>query len=98
MPRYIDADALKIKIADENILKHDDRKSFYVFLNDFPTADVQETKHGHWIQKDVKLEGIAITQTHITEFFCSECGRKENKKQPYCNCGAKMEGENYKQR
>lgn len=25
-------------------------------------------------------------------FICSECGRQEYHKEPYCHCGAKMEG------
>lgn len=26
-------------------------------------------------------------------FACSRCGRTKTRKQPYCNCGAKMKGE-----
>ncbi len=50
-------------------------------LNDTPTADVAEVKHGHWIKNH-------------NEKKCSECGfiyYSNNDDFNYCaNCGAKM--------
>ena len=48
--------------------------------------DVQEVKHGHWIN-----DGYACGDTQWT---CSVCGEYEFRagKRPYCcNCGAKMD-------
>ena len=61
-------------------------------LNKVPTADVAPVKHGHWIK-------TANTWTHDYNekskpiYYCSLCGRYEKLKEPYCNCGAKMDGE-----
>ena len=89
MARYIDADILLqhwVALLGINItaclsietLKHD--------LDDIPTADVTEVKHGHWIN-----DGYACGDTQWT---CSVCGEYEFRagKRPYCcNCGAKMD-------
>ena len=37
--------------------------------------------------------GEPILQEYIS-YKCSLCGRIENDKEPYCNCGAKMDGGN----
>lgn len=29
----------------------------------------------------------------LSGYECSECGRYEKEKQPYCNCGARMKGD-----
>ena len=45
-------------------------------------------KSGRWVP--VKLK------RRTTEYKCSICGRWERtNKEPYCNCGAKMDGENH---
>lgn len=54
---------------------------------------LENQKTGHWIKQHIG---------QITTYKCSECGRivKDDtgydvtKDYPYCNCGAKMEGEN----
>lgn len=46
-----------------------------------PLADVEEVKHGKWVSDEHKL------------YSCSLCGRLERYKEPYCNCGAKMDYE-----
>lgn len=56
-------------------------------LDALPTADVEEVKHGNWLDRSDK--GI-ISMTH--PYVCSRCGRVEAIKEPYCNCGAKMYG------
>lgn len=52
-----------------------------------PAADVAPVVHGHWITRNDK--GI-ISMTH--PYMCSRCWRVEMDKEPYCNCGAKMDG------
>ena len=62
-------------------------------INSIPTADVQEVKHGQWID-DIKeifpLNGN-IPLKALVGYRCSVCNRPEFLKEPYCNCGAKMD-------
>lgn len=52
-----------------------------------PAADVAPVVHARWITRSNK--GI-ISMTH--PYMCSRCWRVEMDKEPYCNCGAKMDG------
>lgn len=52
-----------------------------------PTADVAPVVHGRWV-KEVYRDPYGADWT---KYHCSLCGRVEIKKEPYCNCGAKME-------
>ena len=67
----------------------------YAVIDKVPTADVEPVRHGKWVEKHrgaKSPEGYYYWNTPLTYVFvCSECGRKESKKEPYCNCGAKME-------
>ena len=60
-------------------------------------ADVEPVRHGKWIEKRrgaKSPEGYYYWNTPLTHVFvCSECGRQEDKREPYCNCGAKMDKE-----
>lgn len=60
-------------------------------LRAIPAADVQPVRHGRWIQHyepyDTGEEWIEAPYG----FECSECGRWEAEKEPFCNCGAKMD-------
>ena len=59
-----------------------------------PTADVVEVKHGEWEESDIYIcnsDGKPIAKVD-TVYVCSECGREESRKEPYCHCGAKMDG------
>lgn len=46
---------------------------------------VDPVKHGKWVE-------VQLTRK-TKEYKCSECGHWEAIKYPYCNCGAKMDGE-----
>lgn len=52
-----------------------------------PTADVAPVVHGRWV-KEVYRDPYGADWT---KYHCSLCGRVEIKKEPYCNCGAKMD-------
>ena len=54
-----------------------------------PAADVAEVVHGQWISF---LDGDHIMPERY--YRCSRCGRVESRRQPYCHCGAKMDGGN----
>ena len=64
-------------------------------------VDFEEVKHGEWIEEQGKsylvspmkydTNGEPILQNYVI-YKCSCCGRVENKLEPYCHCGARMDG------
>jgi hypothetical protein len=55
-------------------------------------ADVVEVKHGHWMEEVGKIgTPSGITIKALVGYRCSVCNRAEFRKEPYCNCGAKMD-------
>ena len=60
-------------------------------LDYVPSADVVEVRHGEWIEEKVQVENYGCIDNEIF-YKCSLCGRYEERKEPYCNCGAKMNG------
>lgn len=61
---------------------------------EIPTADVVEVKHGEWIDDIQEFTSPAgVTQKYLVGYKCSLCGRTERIKEPYCNCGAKMDSQ-----
>lgn len=104
MNRYIDADALKDKMFNyyscvnrntgkdnykgETLMNYEVADMIEDCIDNAPTADVQEVKHGHWIGKpisgyaDCKCSVCgAICNVHAsvgipTQRFCPKCGAK----------------------
>lgn len=64
-------------------------KDIYDMIKKEPAADVAPVVHGHW-EKEVYVDPYGADWTR---YHCSLCGRVEIKKEPYCNCGAKMDGD-----
>lgn len=59
----------------------EERKDLDAIVDAQPAADVEEVKHGEWIERG------------IYSFKCSSCGEIEKVESPYCRwCGAKMDG------
>lgn len=61
-----------------------------------PTVDAVEVVHGRWIEDYetfVQDNGYESEPIH-TGFLCSVCGRHSCSIEPYCHCGAKMDGGN----
>lgn len=56
-------------------------------IKSVPAADVAPVVHGRWISF---LDGDHIMPERY--YRCSRCGRVESRRQPYCHCGAKMDG------
>ena len=85
MAEYLEREALL------HGMKMDIRPPFAV-VRDFP--DVEEVKHGKWIQEQIKIENMSIVRYRNT---CSECGGKADfllreLHYSYCpHCGAKMD-------
>lgn len=97
MARYIDADVLTDKLEELQFnapVMTPVMKIYNVIelVEDQPTADVVEVKHGYWIDNIQKFTSPAgVTKDYLVGYKCSECGRTESRKEPYCNCGAKMD-------
>lgn len=108
MSRYIDADVLKDKMFNyydcvnrntgkgnyngETLMNYEVADMIEDCIDNAPTVDVEEVRHGKWIYK-----GHNDMMGYV--FQCSVCGRwrfansLENviEGYPYCHCGAKME-------
>ena len=64
-----------------------------------PAADVAPVVHGHWIEKQEETycpvqygeDGNPILHKY-TRYICNLCGRRSVVPEPYCHCGAKMDG------
>ena len=55
----------------------------------FPAVDAEPVRRGRWIGCGRYDED----GYYNIYFICSECGREEPYKEPYCHCGARMEEE-----
>lgn len=94
MSRYIDAEKLTDSIFDWDMTIEDLYYSLCKLVDDVPTADVQEVKHGYWIPERDPDEN-----NRIQCFHCSVCDDDFHYigafvATKYCpNCGAKMKGD-----
>lgn len=63
-------------------------------IKEQPTADVVEVKHGEWLPDYETFvdEWERESEPIQTGWVCSLCGRQEFNREPYCHCGAKMDG------
>lgn len=64
-------------------------------------TDFVKVKRGEWLPNEMQIEnntyfdGFRFCGTQRLEpinYRCSLCGRIERFQEPYCNCGAKMDG------
>lgn len=99
MDKYIDADKLikaMKKTAEITGRFGDAVNAFEACVKLMPAADVVEVKHGKWLPNYIELltcEPCSNTSEVMQAGWkCSLCGRQERKREPYCNCGAKMDG------
>lgn len=88
-------------VIEKNIMNGEDLIGVCrIDLSYLPAEDVVPAVHGKWIEQHfgtlIPVEyddnGNVIVHDCIN-YQCSLCGRTESKKEPYCNCGAKMDGE-----
>ena len=93
------SDAIEIAMEwcpddDGSVGKVGDLREMLDELESIPAADVEPVRHGRWIEKKKNMtEGAAYMIPLIIKYFvCSLCGREEDIAEPYCNCGAKMDG------
>lgn len=60
-----------------------------------PAADVRTVVRGEWLGMDCSYWRHAVWGAYPVNrirYKCSVCGRIENRKEPFCNCGADMRG------
>ncbi len=97
MPRYIDADILRDKIDEwlDSVGSCTIGKGLSYYgellgcIEDTPTADVEEVRHGEWIYQISDLFPADSTKE------CNQCHARQNLfcDDEYCpHCGAKMDG------
>ena len=81
---YIEREAVRNELYDADAIT----MSGVAILNNFPTADVVEVRHGHWIYNDGD-NTCSVCRKEVTEH--NDLGRKQWFN--YCpHCGAKMDG------
>lgn len=85
MSEYIAREALKNDIVAST--EPFNTGSVFRMIDRQPAADVVPVVHGKWISF---LDGDHIMPERY--YRCSRCGRVESRRQPYCHCGAKMDG------
>ncbi len=63
-------------------------------VNETIEDDVEKVKRGEWLDviEEVNNTCAGITFKGFAGYKCSLCGRQEIRKEPYCHCGAKMDG------
>lgn len=97
MAKYIDADNLINELSAACMPIYEkgitgilgDNSSIADIINEQPTADVQEVKHGYWQNK--YRSGTTIKEGVVS----SCCDMWNNRKSQFCpNCGARMDGDN----
>jgi hypothetical protein len=85
--------SLKISLGGKDIFPDEAKESVLRVISEQPTADVVEVKHGTWLDYKQKITTPAGVEFEaVVGYRCSLCGRTEIKREPYCNCGAKMDG------
>lgn len=91
--RLIDADEiLKYKYEPDGCLYE------VVDVDDIleaPTVAAAPEVHGKWVGYDVSYWRYSHSggyPVNLIRYRCSVCGRTVCKKEPYCHCGAKMDG------
>lgn len=98
MPRYIDADLLKAEFTG-NFTKAHATPLIKAIIDEQPTADVQEVRHGRWKEDEetgclMCSECGHLTDEILGDFIKTDYGLIHCSLRPtYCSkCGAKMDG------
>lgn len=89
MSRYIDAEKLTDSIFDWDMTIEDLYYSLCKLVDDVPTADVQEVKHGTWENTNTPNQ-LRCSNCEIIHFIAQYPHGETN----YCpNCGTRMDGD-----
>ena len=101
MERFIDSYINNSHRTEEARRVHDQEHRHLLYLiTHTKKADVQPIIRGEWIEDifetimPVEFDMLGELIVHKrTIYKCSICGRTEPCKEPYCHCGAKMDGD-----
>ena len=99
MSRYIDADLLLAKCRRNPMFEklEQDKGMIYIersIIDDTPTADVVEVRHGHWITHTHFYECSNCEFIYQTDVIAFDYNPITDFDLHYCSvCGAKMDGE-----
>ena len=88
-------ESLQITVAGKPARWNDAKHSVLRKIAEQPTVDAVEVVHGRWDEYDCykcDSNGKPVIKTGKV-FVCSVCGREERFREPYCHCGAKMDGD-----
>ena len=81
------------KRLDRRVSRFDDMvihalPAVFDLVNEQETVEAEPVRHGQWVPVSlIDHKGRVIME----QYKCSECGRLEDNKQPYCHCCAKMD-------
>ena len=99
MKEYIERDAVLQDFKEVKPVNWDNTEyekqavtdyNFYrSIVENAPTTDVAPVIHGEWKPFMEWFEDEGVEKQ--TCWVCSICGRVEVQKEPYCNCGARMD-------
>lgn len=102
MARYIDVENVDLETIHTSHMGYSSKADISDWLNEQPTAEVEEVKHGEWIRHKPNLEkmrefheklGILMGENSIY-WTCSICGSWGVPHDKRCReCGAKMDGQ-----
>ena len=91
MAEYIEREALKAKFMEHYSSEYA-VALVLALIDNQPTVDVAEVRHGKWNEDWKVICTVAgIDRKSLVGYRCSLCNRAEFLKEPYCNCGAKMD-------
>ena len=103
MSRYIDADKLYelIRTNDYRLATINGSIDYGMFtigikqaIDEIPTADVAEVRHGKWLTWEEQFPDRKPTKKNNLGVFCNNCHSHADNMTDYCPyCGAKMDGD-----
>lgn len=98
MPRYIDADKINAKLMDEyyGMISDESMKIYKIMrmLDNAPTADVQEVRHGKMnMYKPRSMNRNATYKCSVCGKLCSSYYNDVGEWKFCPHCGAKMDGD-----
>ena len=79
--------SMTITIGGNNVFPDNVKSSVLDALEFAPSIEAEPVRHGRWLE----IGSYDEDGYYDIDYKCSECGRFETLKQPYCHCGAKMD-------
>ena len=80
---------------NQSDLTNREKMTLHIAINNIPATAAAPEVHGKWVGYDVSYWRYSHGggyPVNLIRYRCSVCGRTVCKKEPYCHCGAKMDG------